>query len=219
MNNSETLIAAIVITIIFFLLSFVFFNKVLKLDRQIKEDTNKDLLPLLGNSDYGKFWFNEHVKVVRNMMEINAILKLVIEEAAMLKTVSKSKEDLVGIEGMKELAQYFIKGSDNNKKLFAKFKDNNVDEVQDFTKKSLDYISYFFMQNALIEPVLKAINNEKEITERYKNYRKAKDRIADLELYSLALNKTIERCKKEDLEVKSMLTDNNLKADSSRESI
>ncbi|MBO6224874.1 MAG: hypothetical protein J6N72_05400 [Psychrobacter sp.] len=218
MNNSETLIAAIVITIIFFLLSFVFFNKVLKLDRQIKEDTNKDLLPLLGNSDYGKFWFNEHVKVVSKMMEINAILKLVREEAAMLKTVSSGKE-LVGMEGMNELTQYFIKGSDNNKKLFAKFKDNNVDEVQDFTKKSLDYISYFFMQNALIEPVLKAINNEKGITERYKNYRKAKNRIADLELYSLALNKTIERCKKEDLEVKSMLTDNNLKADSSRESI
>lgn len=196
MNTNEMIIASIVIGVFCFVVSFIFFNKVVKLDKNQKAGDNKDLLPLMTNDNYGKFWFNEQIKTVSKMMEVNALLKLIKEEGIIVQAKDAEKK-LVGIDGIDELTQYFVKGSESNKKLFAKVKSNDVGGVEDFAQKSLDYLGYFFTQNDLIDTITKAINYEKHITENYSSYSKAKRRITDLDLYLLVLNKTRARCKEE----------------------
>lgn len=199
MNTAEMIIAGIVVGVFCFVVSFIFFNKVIKLDKSKSTDGEEGSLPLLISKNYGKFWFDEHIKTISKMMEINALLKLIKEEGVISQAEVVGKE-LKGVDGVNELIQYFIKGSESNKKLFTKVNGNDVSGVEDFTQKSLDYLGYFFSENNLIEPVARAINYEKGITENYASYSKAKKRITDLDLYLLVLKKVEDRCKKREVE-------------------
>lgn len=195
MNTNEIMIIGIVTGVVCFLISFFFFNKMIKLDRK-SSDKDEDSVIFITSKYYKKSWMNNHIDTVRRMIEVNLIIQVLVDNDV-IKTALDNNMKLSGEEGVVKIINYFIKDTEENKRLLSNIKQNKVSEIDDFSKKSLDYLDYFFGVNKLVDPIVFSLSHEVMITEKYASHKKARQRLKDLQFSLLALNGMHKRIYKE----------------------
>lgn len=185
MNAAETMIIGIVTGVVCFLLSFYFFNKLVKLDKK-QSDQDKDTIIFITSNYYKKLWMNEHINTVKRMVEINLLIRLLVDND-IIKAAAENNMKLSGKEGVIKIIDYFTKDTEGSKRMLSNIKQNKFSEIEDFSKKALDYLDYFFDVNNLVEPTVFALNHEMAITEKYASHKKAKARLHDINFSLMAL--------------------------------
>lgn len=187
MNTAEIMVIGVVTGVVCFLVSFLFFNKLVKLDKKkSSEEKRKDSIIFITSRHYKKRWMNEHIKTVKRMIEVNLIVQLLVDNDVINSAIDNNMK-LSGKEGVIKIIEYFTKDTDESKRMLSNIKQGKVSEIEDFSKKSLDYLDYFFDANGLIDPIVFSLNHELIITEQYASHKKAKARIHNISFSLLAL--------------------------------
>lgn len=196
MNTTEIIIIGIVTGIVCFSLSFYFFNSLVKLDKK-QGVPAKDAIMFIASKHYKKSWMNEHLETVKRMFEVNILIQLLVD-SNIFESASKNNTKLSNKEDVIKVIDYFTIDTEKNKRMLRNIKQNKFSEIEDFSKKALDYLDYFFEVNNLVEPIVFAINHEMAITEKYASHKKAKARLVSINFYLTALAKMSHRVNKRD---------------------